>query len=161
MAIYNDVLIIEDLLNNAYDQETGEFNELDLEAGEQLKTEIIKQGMERICMARANIKSNIDALKSEKLRIAKKQQTEENNLERLEKYMMLILKSQTEEKIKAGTFTVGTRKSKSVFLSDNFENKDFGIYEFKADKTAIKKAIEGGQVVDGAIIVENESVSVR
>ncbi|MCH5201893.1 MAG: siphovirus Gp157 family protein [Oscillospiraceae bacterium] len=161
MSIYDDVLAAEKLINECYDLETGEVFEEQEEQAKRLRDEILAQGMEALCKVRANFKSDIDALKAEEKRIAEKRKVLENKTESLERYIKDILHLSGQDKVKAGTFTVSLRMSEAVKLADNFENKDFGTYEFKADKKAIKEALKSGLEIDGAEIVCNLNLQVR
>ena len=67
----------------------------------------------------------------------------------------------TSEKALAGSFTVSTRKSEQVILTEGFENKDYGKYEFKADKVAIKDALKNGIEIEGATLQTNYNLQVR
>lgn len=161
MSIYDDVLTAEKLINECYDLETGEIFEEQEEQAKALKAEILSQGMETLCKVRANFKAEIDALKAEEKRIADKRKSLENKTDGLDKYIKDILHLSGQDKVKAGSFTVSLRMSEAVKLADNFENKDFGAYEFKADKKAIKEALKSGLEIDGAEIVCNLNLQVR
>lgn len=161
MSIYDDVLTAEKLINECYDLETGEINEEHENQAKELKAEILAQGLEKLCKVRANFKSEIDALKAEEKRLADKRKVLENKVERIEKDIHYLYSQDGRDKVKAGTFTVSIRLSEAVKLSDDFENREFGIYEFKADKKAIKEALKGGLQIDGAEIVCNENLQVK
>lgn len=161
MSIYEDVLEAEKLINECYDIETGEIFEEQEEQAKALKAEILEQGMEALCKVRVNFKSEIEALKAEEKRIADKRKVLERKTDRLEEYIKDILHLSGQDKAKAGTFTVGLRMSEAVKLADNFENKDFGTYEFKADKKAIKDALKSGLKIEGAEMVCNLNLNVR
>lgn len=161
MSIYDDVLTAEKLINECYDLETGEINEEHENQAKELKAEILEQGLETLCKIRVNFKSEIDALKSEEKRLNDKRKILENKTERLERYIHDIFNLSGQDKVKAGTFTVSVRLSEAVKLVDDFENKEFGTYEFKADKKAIKEALKSGLKIDGAEIVCNENLQVK
>lgn len=161
MSIYDDVLASEKLINECYDLETGEINEEHENHAKELKAEILAQGLEKLCKVRANFKSDIDALKAEEERIAEKRKALENKTESLERYIHDIFNLSGQDKVKAGTFTVFLRLSEAVKLANDFENKEFGTYEFKADKKAIKEALKCGLRIDGAEIVCNENLQVK
>ena len=160
MSIYNDVLAAQELIEQQINFETGEVTD-EYDSAVELKEEIIALGLEKLCKVRANIKADIDAFKAEEKRLAERRKSLEKALERNEKYIMFVHKQSGNPKDIAGSFTVSTRKSESVELVDNFENKDFGRYEFKPDKTLIKQALKSGIEIDGAKIVVNENLSVR
>lgn len=161
MSIYDDVVTAQKLIDECFDLETGEINEEQENQAKKLKDEILAQGLETLCKVRANLKSEIDALKAEEKRITDKRKVLESKTERLERYIHDIFNLSGQDKVKAGTFTVSIRLSEAVKLADDFENKEFGTYEFKADKKAIKEALKSGLQIDGAEIVCNENLQVR
>lgn len=163
MSIYNDVLDIEEMINDSFDPETGEILEEDVQAGEELKQEIIAVGLEKLCKVRANMRMDIDGLKAEKKRIDDMIKSKTRKLERFENYILLIHKMSGEKKSIAGSFTVSTRKSTSVQVSDDFNNENYQIIEEvkKIDKMAIKKDLAAGVEIAGAILIENENLQVK
>lgn len=160
MSIYQDVLTAQELIEEQIDLETGEILDSYDDAVE-LKEEIIALGLENLCKVRANIKSDIDAFRAEEKRINEQRKRLEKALERNEKYIMFVHQQSGNAKNIAGTFTVSTRKSESVCLDVDFENKDYGNYEFKPDKKAIKEALKNGVVIDGAKIITNENLQIK
>lgn len=161
MSIYEDVLVAQELIDDCYDKMTGEVLEEQEQAAIKLKEEVLSQGLEVLCKVRANYKADVDALKLEEKRLSDKRKTIENKVGRLEEYIYNIHKLGGLDKTKAGTFTVSTRKSESVVLDDDFENKDYGSYEFKADKKLIKEAIKSGIEISGAKIVVNDNLQIK
>lgn len=160
MSIYNDVIAAQELIEEQINLETGEVSD-NYEQAVELKDEIIALGLEKLCKVRANIKAEIEAFKSEEKRLNDRRKTLEKSLERAENYLMLIHKQSGNEKDVAGSFTISTRKSESVNLVDNFENENFGKYEFKPDKALIKQALKSGIKIDGASLEVNENLQVR
>lgn len=161
MSIYDDVMACEELLNQCYDLETGEVDEEQEALAQELKLDIIAEGAEKLCKVRANFKSEIDALKAEENRLAEKRKSLEKKIVNIEDFIEYIWRRSDTDKLKAGTFTVSMRLSEAVKLEDNFENKDYGRYEFKADKVEIKKALKSGIKIDGAEIVVNENLQIK
>lgn len=160
MSIYQDVLTAQQLIEEQIDFETGEISD-EYDDAVELKEEIIALGLEKLCKVRANIKSDIDAFKAEEKRISEQRKRLEKALERNEKYIMFVHKKSGNAKNIAGTFTVSTRKSESVCLDIDFENRDYGNYEFKPDKKAIKEALKNGVEIDGARIITNENLQIK
>lgn len=160
MSIYNDVIAAQELIEEQINFETGEVSD-NYEQAVELKDEIIALGLEKLCKVRANIKAEIEAFKSEEKRLNDRRKTLEKSLERAENYLMLIHKQSGNDKDVAGSFTISTRKSESVNLVDNFENENYGRYEFKPDKTLIKQALKSGIEIDGASLEVKENLQVR
>lgn len=66
------------------------------------------------------------------------------------------------EKLEVGTFKAGYRKSESVeIINLDVIPADFTKVEIKADKTAIKKAIKAGEVVEGAEVRTNMNFYIK
>jgi hypothetical protein len=64
--------------------------------------------------------------------------------------------------IKTALVTISSRKSKSVSITDESLLKaEFMRIKTEPNKTAIKEALESGQEVQGALIVENYSLNIR
>lgn len=162
MKLYEEVDLIEDAINNIlYGEE-----EIDVEALDNLmqaKQQTIERGLESLCKIRARKESDIVALKAEAARMKEKAEREERALARLEQYMMNMFKRSGEKKITAGTWTVGTRMSNSVWVSP-----DFNVAEYMRtttttapDKVAIREALKAGTKIDGAYMVEKENLAIR
>lgn len=162
MKLYEEVDLIEDAINNIlYGEE-----EIDIEALDNLmqaKQQTIERGLESLCKIRARKESDIVALKAEAARMKEKAEREERALARLEQYMMDMFKRSGEKKLTAGTWTVGTRMSNSVWVSP-----DFNVAEYMRtttttapDKVAIREALKAGTKIDGAYMVEKENLAIR
>lgn len=162
MTLYDEVSMLENAIN---DMLYGE-QEIDIEALDILlktKTETIERGLESLCKIRARKESDVAALKAETTRLKEKAEREERALARLEQYMMELLKRSGEKKVTAGTFTVGTRLSNSVYLS-----ADFNVPEYMRtttttapDKIAIKEALKNGAVIPGAALTTKENLAIK
>lgn len=162
MSLYSDVELIENAIDNIlYGEE-----EIDIEALDNLmqaKQQTIERGLESLCKIRARKESDIVALKAEAARMKEKAEREERALARLEQYMMDMFKRSGEKKLTAGTWTVGTRMSNSVWVSP-----DFNVAEYMRtttttapDKVAIREALKAGTKIDGAYMVEKENLSIK
>lgn len=156
MSIYQDVLNIEQMYFEANTEE-------DKIAGEELLSEVIELGAEKLCKIRANKVSRIEALKNEENRIKEQRKSEETKLETLERYI-LSLTERANGKIEAGTFKCSIRKSESV----NIINEDILPREYKIvkevvspDKIKIKQDIQQGVIVDGAELKTNYNLQVK
>lgn len=162
MKLYEEVDLIENAIN---DMLYGE-QEIDIAALDNLiqaKTDTIANGLESLCKIRARKENDIAALKSEITRLKEKTDHEQRSLDRLEQYMLSMLMRSGEKKITAGTFTVGTRISNSVWLSD-----DFNVPEYMRtttttlpDKMAIKEALKNGATIPGASITTKENLAIK
>lgn len=162
MKLYEEVDLIEDAINNIlYGEE-----EIDIEALDILlktKTETIERGLESLCKVRARKEADIAALKAEATRMREKAESEERALVRLEQYMLDMFKRSGEKKLTAGTFTIGTRTSNSVWVSPDFNDPKYmrTTTTTAPDKLALKEALKAGAKIDGAYMVEKENLAVK
>lgn len=161
-SLYEEVNMIENAIN---DMLYGE-EEIDIAALDNLlkaKTDTIANGLESLCKIRARKENEILALKSEATRMKEKADREQRALERLEQYMVSMLARSGEKKITAGTFTVGTRISNSVWVSPDFNVPEYmrTTTTIAPDKVAIKAALQNGTYIPGATITTKENLAVK
>jgi len=163
MSIYNDVQQLEELINSCANEETGEISEDDFAAFQELKTETIANGLELLAKVRANKLGNIDSIDAEISRLAKRKNQIAKAVDSVENYMTYLLNTHADKKVKTDLFTFGFRKSKSVSIADeNLIPDEYVIVKNtrSPDKTRIKAAIESGDVVTGASIVEKQNLQI-
>ena len=148
---------IDQKLLDCIDLETGEIlneerlNELQMERDEKV---------EKVALWIKELKAEAEALKAEKQSFADRQRAAENKIESLKKWLADALNG---EKFKTTKVAVSFRKTKSVEVADIFAlDENYVKYsEPTADKAAIKKAIEAGEIVKGAQLVEGTSISIK
>ena len=110
-----------------------------------------------------NIEPDINGYKEEEKRLYNKRKRAENLIEKLKENIDFNMRRANIAKLKAGTFNVGFRKSKSVEITDESLIPD----EFKVEqppkisKTDIGKYLKEGNKLEGAVLVENENLSIR
>ncbi len=161
-SLYEEVELIENAINEIlYGEE-----EINIEALDTLmsaKVATIQNGLESLCKIRARKMAAITALTDESKRLAEKAARESKSLGRLEEYIHSMLKRSGEKKLEAGTFTVGTRISNSVWVAPDFNNPQYMRTKttVEPDKTAIRDAIKAGTQIDGAAIVTKENLSIK
>lgn len=148
---------IDEAILSCIDTETGEI--LDAEKLNALQIER-EEKLENVALWIKNLTSDAEALKAEKQAFAERQKAAENKAESLKKWLTEALAG---EKFKTTRVAVSFRKTKSVQVADIFalDNSFLKYAEPTPDKVAIKKAIEAGQEVTGATLVENVSISVK
>jgi inhibitor of KinA sporulation pathway (predicted exonuclease) len=150
-----------------FDEETGEVTDID-------KFEELKRRLNELQEERNTKISNVacwykqlcaeaEAIKAEKMALAKRQQTAEKKAENLKKYLEYALQG---EKFKDARVSISYRKSKSVAFSDNFDCRnlpeEFQKITYEPKKTEIKKAIEeDGIDFPGVEIVEKTSMQIK
>ena len=150
---------IEDLLSGAIDEETGEINESVYEALDALQM-VKEQKLESIGLYYKNTMALAESIKAEKMNLEKRQKQEERRAESLKRYMQ---KSLNGEPFKTSKVAVSYRKASSVQI--NYEDlipENFLRYKDpEPDKTKIKEALKAGNIVPGAELVENVSMSIK
>lgn len=149
-----------------FDEETGEVTDID-------KFEELKRRLNELQEERNTKISNVacwykqlcaeaEAIKAEKMALAKRQQTAEKKAENLKKYLEYALNG---EKFKDARCNISYHKSKSVVVDPDMDPFNLPIQFQKVtvepNKTELKKAIEGGQTVEGVEIVEKNSIQIK
>lgn len=148
---------IDEALQECFDAETGEI--LDITRFEDLQLER-EQKLENIACWIKNLEADAEALKAQKMAFAERQKETENKAERLRNYLQYALQNTN---FKTVNVEVKFRKTSKVEVPDVYKlDENFLKYsEPTADKTAIKKAIQDGQAVEGATLIENISMSIK
>lgn len=119
--------------------------------------------VEGYCQVIKELQGDFDKFKAESDRLAARMKTTTNAINRMKDSLLTFLKVSGQNKVKAGTFTVsiGTSTQTNI-LDEKLIPTEFKTPQpDKIDKTAIKKAIESGLNVTGAVVVTNESVRIR
>lgn len=111
-----------------------------------------------------NIENEIDIAKAEIERIKAIKKSNENKIERLKDGLLYSLIALDKRKVETPLFKFSLRKSKSVEIedidkipADYFEI----IEEKKIFKVNIKKALNDGEMVDGARLIERDNLNIR
>lgn len=136
----------------------------EIEAALEINKENLERKFDGYCKAIAIYNSDVEAFDAEIKRLQARKKTAQNAIDRMEQALLNAMTTMELEKVKAGTFTVGTRKSTSVEILD--ENAIPSAYKtevttVKVDKNAIKNAIKAGETVDGATLLEKKNLSIR
>ena len=110
-----------------------------------------------------NKKAEAEALKAEKMKLAKRQQTAERQAEWMKAYIDADLQGKSFKPEDDVTVNVSYRKSKTVECSDIYRVPDeyLRYKEPELDKTKIKKAINDGMKVDGCTIVVKNNIQIK
>lgn len=164
MSIYNEVLALQNAIDDALTpDENGNINEEALNILLETKEYAVSDGMERLAKVRANKLSDLDGMRAEYKRMAERIRVAENNLTSFENRILNLLKLSGKDKISAGTFTIGTRNSTSVYVVPDFNIPEYMRVKTvsEPDKTAIKDALKNGVQIDGAYLTTKENLSIR
>ena len=117
-----------------------------------------------IIYAIKNLEGNNVAIDAEIERLKAIKERNIKNVDSIKNHILNFMKNNNIDKIKTDLATFSTRKSKSTQI-DNIEliPSEFVTVKqtFHPDKTAIKKAIEAGEEVAGASVVENVSLQIK
>lgn len=140
------------------DEETGEIlNAEELDALEMER----EQKIENVALWYKNLKADAEAYKREKDAFAEKERVAKNKMESLKAYLNYALHGET-FKAESGRVNITYRKSKSVEVAHEFNDQRFLVpQEPKVDKTELKKALESGEVINGAMIVEKQNIQIK
>ena len=148
---------IDEMILSCFDEETGELLDVDMLNALQMERDAKIEG---VALWIKDLKAEAEALKAEKQAFEKRQKTCENRAESLKQWLAAALNG---ERFKTTKCDVSFRTTKSVNVTDAFalDSKFLKFSDPTADKTAIKKAIEAGEVVSGAELIERKSVTIK
>ena len=148
---------IDEAIMNCVDMETGEI--VDSEMLDKLQMERDKK-IENIACWIKNLESDAEALKAQKQAFADRQKAAENRAASLKQFLANYLDGQ---KFTAPTVAISFRKSSSVNVIDmaKIPGNYLKYAEPTVDKTAVKKAINSGEKVPGAEIVETNNIQIK
>ena len=106
------------------------------------------------------LRSQSDMIKSEIKRLQEIEKRYQNSADKLADTLLQSVVAHGQ--IKTALVTISSRKSKAVSITDeSLLGAEFMRIKTEPNKTAIKEAIESGQEVQGALIVENYSLNIR
>ena len=150
---------IDQAILECLDEETGEI--IDLERLSELNMEREKKISNVACWIK-DLKAEAEALKVEKQNLAKRQQTCENKVESLKRWLAIALNG---AKYKDSKCSVGYRKSTSVNFGINFDfntlPEDLKKVTVEPKKNEIKQAIKDGLQIDGVTLEESNNIIVQ
>ena len=148
---------IDEQILSCIDAETGEIIDADMLNALQIERDT---KIENVALWIKDLKAEAEAYKAEKQAFEKRQKTCENRAESLKQWLAAALNG---ERFKTTKCDISFRTAKSVNVTDVFA-LDIKFVKFSdptADKTAIKKAIEAGETVNGAELIERKSVTIK
>lgn len=137
------------------DEETGEI--LNADALDSLSLERDTK-IENIALWIKNLKAEAEAVKKQKEAFYSREKALTNKAERLKEYLANNLMG---EKFKTERVVLSWRKSQAVEVDDNFSDERFIKYEPKISKSEIKDALKSGEIIEGARLVENNSLQIK
>lgn len=157
MTLYEINEKIRVFLENNIDTETGEILNLDTLGDLELERSV---KLENYALAVKNIRADIEAIKAEEDALKARRERLSNTKNRLE----AVLKQELDgEKFTTARVQITHRKTNSVEVLDitALPEKFLRYKPAEADKTAIKAAINAGETVDGARLVNGLSMTIK
>lgn len=143
------------------DEETGEIKNFD--AVESLNAQFEEKAESVACYIK-NLAAFADDLKAEEDTLSARRKTAERRIDSMKKYLTSCLESVGKDKVETVRARISFRKSVQVQIDDEKALPADYItttVTVKPDKTAIKKAIQAGQDVTGASLVENRNIQIK
>ena len=124
--------------------------------------EDLERNIEYFVKLLKNAMSDAESFKQAKKEFYEK---EKNAKAKTEKYKETIERALTmsgKKKVEAGLFTVSLRKSKQVDILDETKIPlEFMKLEYKPIKTELAKHLKAGEIIEGATLIEKESLQVK
>ena len=109
-----------------------------------------------------NAVSDAESFKQAKREFYEKEKNAKAKAEKYKEAVERALKMSNKQKVQAGLFTVSLRKSKQVDILDETKIPlEFMKFEYKPIKTELAKHLKAGEVIEGATLIEKESLQVK
>ena len=134
---------------------------------EAIKGEIEIKADNIACLLK-NTEAEIKAFKEEENRLSERRKVKERALEHLKTYLSDMLIRTNVMNVETTRNKISFRKSEAVEVGEEFikwaiENRN-DLLSFKeptANKTEIKKALKGGQTLEGVKLVTNQNIQIK
>lgn len=123
----------------------------------------LEDKVEGYSMVIRNIESDVDGLDKEIKRLTERKQSLKNGIDRMKDSLQYALASTGKRKVQTEKFTVSLRKSTSVQIVDESKIPE-EFFKVKVEKTISKKELAQRlkeSEIDGAVLVENESLQIK
>lgn len=146
---------IDEAIMSLVDDETGEITNPELFNQLQMEEE---RKIEGIACWIKNMKSDAEAIKTEKQALAKRQQTLENKITSVSDFLQNYLNGR---KIETSKVVISYRASESVEVDMDKVPKKYLKVEYKADKEGIKKLLKEGKKIKGCSLVSKSNMQVK
>lgn len=143
------------------DEETGEITNFD--AVEALNAQFEDKAESVACYIK-NLAAFAGDLKAEEDTLSARRKSAERRIDSMKKYLTSCLESVGKDKVETARARISFRKSVQVQIDDEKALPSDYVtttVTTKPDKTAIKKAIQAGQDVTGASLVENRNIQIK
>lgn len=150
--------------NYLYVQELLEENKTDaLEDTLDAITEGFHDKAENIAKIIKSLMADAETAGIESKRLLKRKQALENNAAKLKVYLQTEMERLEIKKINSSLFTIQIQKNPASveILEETLLEQFFIAQEPKIDKKRIAELLKSGEVIDGAVLVESESIRIR
>lgn len=144
------------------DEETGEVL-WDDDTLDQLIEELDTK-RENVGLYIKNLTAEIDMFKAEEKNLKERRQIKERKIERLKDYLTRSMQLTGDKLLETPRIKLSFRKSTSVDVLDIEKIPDMYIkekVEVSADKTLLKKALQSGEEIEGAILKETQNLQIK
>ena len=148
-------------------QQLAESGEFDLEAINEAMEQIdedMEQKAEGYGLVMTNLQSDSDALKNEIARLNERKKAIDKNVSRMKENLSEALLLSEKTKFKTDHFSFSFRKSETVVIEkDALLSSDYLTIKTTQtpNKTAIKKALKDGEIIEGATIQTNQNLQIK
>lgn len=151
---------LQQVLENAGEDEN--LKELVINSMKELECDLSTK-VENIVRLIKNLQAEVEALKAEEKRLAKERKIRENKIENLQGYLFDTINELEKKEVKGGIFTVSIKKNppKTVVEELNAIPKQFIVNTPSVDKKMLKEALKNGEIIEGAKLVQEESLKIR
>lgn len=160
MNIFEFDKVIADAIERAIDPETGEVvSEVALEGLEELQMDRTEK-IENVVAFHKDCKAMAEAIKAEAKALTARAKAYENKADSLKNYLESALNG---EKFESPRCKISYRKSESISIDPDalIPYEYVKQREPEYDKTALKKALKEGIVIDGVTIVEKKNIQIK
>lgn len=162
MTLYEINGIIEGILENCYNPETGEIYDEDLMVQYESLRLTKEEKAENIACFIKNLEAESAAIKEEAKRLTARAKSAENKANHLKDYLQFCMHG---EKLSTPRCAISYRKSQKVEVDENRLNEipeDYLRYKDpEVDKTRVKEALKAGEVIPGCKLVDNVSMIIK
>ena len=145
------------------DPETGEVNEQDARALDELQ-EAKKEKLDNIGAYIKNLTAEVAALKEEADKLKARAKSKENHIDRLKQYVADSMQAEGVTKVETTRVAFSFRPSVAVNITNEEAIPKQYLTEkitYSPNKTAIKKALDAGEVIEGAVLEHRQNLQIK
>lgn len=164
MTLYEIDRAIHDVLEHgiSYDPETGEviFDDTDLD---QLNIDL-ETKIENTGLYIKNLRAEAEAIKAEEAALKARRERKQNTADHYADYIKNYMIMDGRPRYETPRVSMTIRKSEAVEIDPLANIPDAYLVEkreVKPDKTALKKALKGGEVFEGVHLITNQNITIK